>query len=252
MKVWCLTFSVFISIILGCAPAQQKGEEFDTSLPKYHCQHILREIELTGKLDDALWEGADPIYLNDVLTGKPGRFQTEVRALYSENFLYIGFRCEDDYCWGTITDRDGPIWSEECVEVFINPANVPHQYYELNVSPRNVIYDVCVLTNRTARRPNGTIIPLPSLNLENMKTASWIDGELNRPKGAKGWRAEYAIPLADVWGSPNNPPEKGDFWRVNFYRIDSPAKESREHYSWTHIQVERFHLPWLFGYLVFD
>jgi hypothetical protein len=223
-----------------------------TSLPQYRCQHIPREIELTGKLDDPLWEKAAVIHLNDAITGEPGRYQTEVRVLYSDRCLYVGFRCEDEYCWGTLTERDAPIWLEECVEIFINPANVGHQYYELNVSPLNVIFDACVLNHRTAEFPNRAFLPLPSLNLAELKTAVWIDGELNRPNGAKGWGVEYAIPLVDLWGSPNTPPQTGDSWRINFYRIDSPAKDQPEHYAWTHLGEARFHLPWRFGYLIFE
>lgn len=251
MKFWWI-IAVFILINIGQAREQSKMRQIDKKVPQYLCKHVSRELELSGRLDDPLWETADVVFLNDAVTGEPGRYRTEVRVLYSDHFLYVGFRCEDEFCWGTVTERNGPIWSEECVEIFINPADVPHQYYELNLSPLNVIYDACVLTNRTALQPNGKIIPLTSFNLENMKTAVWIDGKPNQPDGAKAWCAAYAIPLADIWGSPNTPPESGDFWRINFYRIDSPVKKQRESYSWTHIRGERFHLPWLFGYLIFE
>lgn len=221
-------------------------------LPYYLCRKILREIELTGKQDDPLWARAEPIQLNDAVTGMPGRYQTTVRLLYSEQFLYLAFGCEDEFCWGTITDHDGPIWLEECVEVFLNPASVSHQYYELNVSPRNVVFDACVVNNRTTEFPDRDFLPLASLNLAALKTAVWIDGELNQPNGVRSWSVEYAIPLADLWGAPHLPPTKGDVWRANFCRIDSPVKDQPESYSWSHLGEVRFHLPWRFGYLIFD
>ncbi len=221
-------------------------------LPEYTCKRVSKKVEITGKLDDPAWLSAKPIQLLDAITGNPGRFSTEVRVLYDDVFLYVGFKCEDTYVWGTVTERDGPIWNEECVEVFVNPANVAHQYYEINVSPKNIIFDSVILNNRTIEKPNETFIGLTEWNPEGLITATHVNGEVDFPGKATGWTAEFAIPLAALIGATNVPPQPGDEWRMNFYRIDSPKNEGREHYAWSQTGKAAFHLPWRFGTIKFE
>ena len=220
-------------------------------LPIHICKKIDKDFELTGKLDHPFWKEAQPFKLVDAITGESGRFSTEIRVLYSNQCLYVGFDCEDDYIWGTITERKGPVYDEECVEVFLNPAGCSHQYYEINLSPRNVVYDVCVINSRTAENPDGAFKPLLDMNVENLRTATHVEGKLNVQGKGKRWTAEYAIPFTELFGAPNVPPKTGDTWRVNFYRIDSPQKGKQEYYAWSKTERPAFHLPWRFGYLKF-
>jgi hypothetical protein len=249
-----ITLSLLINgFSINNTKGQQKMKQDQLApLPEYSCKKVDREIKITGKLDDPLWQDAGSVTLPDAITGESGRFLTEVRALYNDDYLYVGFRCEDDYAWGTVTERDGPIWNEECVEVFLNPANVAHQYYEINVSPKNVIFDSVILNRRTADKPDETFIGLETWNPEGLVTATSIDGEADQPGKARGWSAEYAIPLDELIGATNTPPRSGDRWRVNFYRIDSPQKDQREHYAWSQTGKAAFHLPWRFGTLKFE
>ncbi len=226
---------------------QKKGQ----ILPLYICKKIAEDFSLTGRLDNPLWNSAHPVQLVDAIMGKHGRFSTEVRVLYSDKYLYIGFHCEDDYIWGTVTERNGPIYDEECVEVFLNPADTKHQYYEINLSPKNVIYDACVLNNRTPENQNGKFMALPELDLEDLYTSVHVEGKNNDPGSGQYWTAEIIIPLKEIFGGKNTPPKAGDTWRVNFYRIDSPQRDQREHYAWSPTKRAAFHLPWRFGYLRF-
>lgn len=221
-------------------------------LPLYVCKKVNEKLTLTGKLNDPLWQTAKIVPLNDAITGKPGRFATNMRVLYDDRYLYVGFSCEDDYIWGTVTERDGPIWDEECVELFLNPANTIHQYYEINVSPKNVIYDSVILNNRTPDKPLEPFIGFPQWDAEGLKTAVHVAGQLDKPDGAQHWTAELAVPFAVLFGAKNKPPQNGDVWRANFYRIDSPEKGNREHYAWSPTGKAAFHLPWRFGFLRFE
>ncbi len=222
-----------------------------TATPTYISHRISGDLSLSGRLDDPRWQEAPAIQLVDAITGKSGRFATEVRLLYNDRYLYIGFRCEDDYVWGTVTERDGPVYDEECVEVFLNPAGVAYQYYEINLSPKNVVYDACVLNRRTREDPFNKFIALRDFDLADLHTAVHIRGQSDAPGRATGWTAEYAIPFDELFGAPNVPPRPGDTWRVNFYRIDSPEKGQREHYAWSPTGRPAFHLPWRFGTLRF-
>jgi len=231
--------------------------DFDTDkkaqiLPIYVCPKIKNDFELNSGQAKKIWEKAQSMKLVDVITGKDGRFSTDVQVLYSDKYLYVKFNCEDDYIWGTIEERNGQIYNEECVEVFLNPANCLHQYYELNLSPKNVVYDACVINARTPEKPNEAIKPLFQMNIDKMKTFVSVEGELDVKGKGKRWQAAYAIPFDELFGAENVPPQPGDSWRANFYRIDSPQTGQQEFYAWTKTGRPAFHLPWRFGYLRFE
>jgi hypothetical protein len=217
--------------------------------PTYCCKHVGRDIEITGKLDDPLWATADVATLNNPYNGEPGKFASTARLLWSDRCLFIGFQLEDDFAWGTYTERDDPIWQQECVEIFICPSGNVRQYYEINVSPRNVVYDSFVLNGSPEVGPRN-MISLPEYTTPGMVTKVHIDGELG-VKGAKGWSAEYAIPFSALIGSMHLVPEPGDEWRLNLYRIDSYEENVLDLYSWAEVEIRDFHRPWMFGTLKF-
>lgn len=220
-------------------------------LPRYSCKKISRPLHLSGKIDDALWQSAPTADLNDALSGAPGRFAATVRGLYDDDHLYFAFACEDDYVWGTHGAHDAPIYEEECVEIFINPASAAHQYYEINVSPRNVVFDACILNPRTALQPQLEFIGLKEWHVAGLRTAVHIEGEINQAGKARGWSTEFAIPFHALIGAPHASPQPGDQWRVNFYRIDTPQHAKSELYAWSPTLQPTFHLPWRFGWLCF-
>lgn len=222
------------------------------NLPVYRCFKTERELRLTGKLDDPLWGKAAVIKLVRTDTGGEPRFPTDVRLLYSDTMLYVGFHCVDDYVWGTRTKHDSDIFNEECVEVFISPAGTAHQYYEINVSPKNVVFDACILSARITPGVRTFFTVLTCYNPAGLKTIIHVKGELDKPGKAEYWNAEYAIPLNQLFGASHIPPRPGDKWRMNLYRIDYPKGDKQEFYAWNPTEILDFHLPWRFGVLQFE
>ena len=215
------------------------------------CKKINSDFEITGDLKNPAWKTANEFVLNDALEKLKPRFKSTVRTLYSNNFLYVGFFCEDDYVWGTHTDRDSAVYAEECVEIFLNPSSSSHQYYEINVSPKNIIFDACILNARSIKNEEDQFVGLAELDFK-VVTKTYVEGKLDAPGEAKYWTAEYAIPLKELIGAPNCPPKSGDKWRANFYRIDYPKNGRQEHYAWNPVKVLSFHRPWEFGILEFE
>jgi hypothetical protein len=220
--------------------------------PVYACPRIEREIALDGRLSDPLWKTAPAVRLVFADSGEAADRPTEVRLLYSATTLYVGFVCQDDFVWGTKTEPDSDVYTEECVEVFLNPAGVPHQYYEINVSPKNVVFDACILNPRTPSDPGLKFTGLKDYHPEGLETRVHVDGELDKRGGAKSWTVEYAIPLSRLIGAPHIPPRKGDAWRMNLYRIDSPEPGRLKYYAWNPTEKIDFHRPWRFGILLFQ
>ena len=224
----------------------------DDRLPVYACRLIDRELACDGRLSDPLWSNAAVIRLVRTDTGGPAERRTEVRLLASDTTLYIGFFCEDDYVWGTRTAPDSDIYAEECVEAFLSPAGSSHQYYEIDVSPKNVVFDACILNPRTPAEPGLKFTGLKDYHPEGMVTKVFVDGTPDRPGGAKSWSAEYAIPLAALIGAPHVPPRPGDAWRMNLYRIDAPTGGPSRYDAWSPTGKIDFHRPWRFGILAFE
>ena len=240
-----LGWAFILSVLFGSA-------ETLPPLPEIHCPFTAEVPVIDGVPDEAAWAAAPVISLVRAEDGEAGKFPGTVRILYDQDFLYVAFDLVDDYVWGTIEERDGPIWNEECVEVFLNPGGFPHQYFELNISPKNVLYDSLILNGRTAEQPYEDFLGVPEWNPETLVAAASVQGTTDVQDGASGWSAEYAIPYDFLYGAPHRPPQSGDRWRVNFYRIDSPTAGERHHYAWSPTGRSAFHLPWRFGVIIFE
>ncbi len=151
-----------------------------------------------------------------------------------------------------MSEHDSDIYNEECVEVFISPAGTAHQYYEINVSPKNVVFDACILNSRLTPGSRTPFIGLPEYSPRGMRTVVHVEGKLDEPGKTKYWNVEYAIPLSQLFGAPHIPPRPGDEWRLNLYRIDYPKDGRQEFYAWNPTEIIDFHLPWRFGVLHFQ
>lgn len=225
--------------------------EFDLMLqPVLLCSRIDRDLHLTGKMDDPAWQAAEVAPLTHPVTGAPGRYRSTVRALYNTEYLYLGFDCEDRYIWGTLTEHDASVFTEECVEVFLCPSGQIRSYYELNLSPLNTKFDSYVLNN-TVDDAERRIQGLNAFTCEGWITRVHIDGTLGVRDGACGWTAEYAIPFASIVGPEHMTPRPGDAWPANFCRIDEEEPGQPEFYCWSRLARIDFHLPWYWGQLQF-
>jgi hypothetical protein len=218
--------------------------------PTYTCMRATAPITITGKADDPQWAAAEVAELTDPITGNPHGQPTTARLLYDDTYLYAAFHAVDTYVWGTFTERDEPIFTEECFEFFICPSNRMRQYYEINVSPRNTVFDTFLLNGNTALG-EWKIQSFVPYTCAGLITKTYVDGDLNVPGGARGWSAEYAIPFTSIIGHDHIVPEPGDAWKMNLYRIDQPEKGTYVHYAWATIGKIDFHAPMFFGTMRF-
>ncbi|MGQ9503674.1 MAG: carbohydrate-binding family 9-like protein [Thermogutta sp.] len=219
--------------------------------PTYRCFKIERDLVLTGGLDDPLWQAARVAELREPVAGRPGRYRTSARLLYNDRYLYVGFQCEDEFVWGTLNQRDAPIYEEECVEVFLCPTAQPRLYYEINVSPLNTVFDAFILNGRPVGGPRINFTGLKDYTCEGLITRVLVDGKLGQ-QGAKGWSAEYAIPFQAIVGNQLGTPKPGTRWFFNLFRIDAPDRQKPAFYSWAPTGAIDFHRPWCFGIILFD
>src|SRR5262245_33037878 len=136
------------------------------------------------------------------------RQATSAHVAADGDALYVRFVCDDREPWGTLRERDAPLYQEEVVEVFLAPGeDDPQVYFEYEVSPLGVLFDARI-ENPDARR-------------DTMKAeVAWNCAGIRWGAGLvpTGWWAALAIPWAPMLRGAPVP----SVWRANFFRIDRP------------------------------
>lgn len=212
----------------------------------YQCQKTGTPPVIDGRLNDLVWQQAGVVWLLRNQDGAVPRFETTARLLWDSDFLYVGFACEDAQIHATMTERDAPLWEQEVVEIFVDANCDGISYVEIEVSPLNALLDLFVLN-----RPPQPFRPLFDWDSLGMRHAVHVDGDPHDPNSQdRRWSAEMAIPWADFATAPHQPPQPGDVWRFNLYRIDQ-FQGQEELYAWSPTLCETFHVPLQFGDLVF-
>jgi hypothetical protein len=180
---------------------------------------------------------------------RPPKYPTTAKLLWDDRYLYVAFEAVDDDIWAAMTNRDDYIFCEEVVEIYLDPEGRGRHYWEIEVSPKNVVLDLMT--------PRGGWQVFVDKNqrydVKDIVTAARIYGTLDdrKDKDVK-WTVEMAIPWSDFAGRKVSvPPKPGDSWRVQFFRIERPADDPDPHcWSWSK-SPGVFHEPRNFGVAVF-
>lgn len=169
--------------------------------------------------------------------GRP-KWGTRAGLAWEEDRLVVRFECEDADAWGELAVRDAPLWTEEVVELFVAPGEAdPRRYFELELSPKGVVFDAIVNSPHGDRR---------DLAVDSSWDCPGLRSSVESIGRGQTWRAEISIPWASL-GAP--PPPR---WRLNLYRIERPRDgEPPEYSAWspTLVRPADFHLPARFGHL---
>lgn len=219
--------------------------------PVYECRKVpAGSIWVDGNLDDPGWRMVQPVGDFILSDGSgPASRRTEARVCWDDAYLYICFRSDDPDIWGTMFDRDDDLFEEEVVEAFIDSDSDLVRYYEFQMSPRGTLFDALVHNPTGLRRD---LVADRTWTCEGWLAAVRVEGTLDdRDDVDEGWTVEWAIPFASIPGAPNTPPKDGDTWRMNLYRIDRTPTEEFSCWSPTLETPADFHVPSLFGTIVF-
>lgn len=238
--------------------------------PKHYiCRRAEGPLVLDGRIDKNFWKAADWtddfVDIEGDIRPKPAK-QTRVKMLWDDEYFYFAAEMIEDQIWATLTERDSVIFNDKDFEIFIDPDGDTHQYYEFEINALNTVWDLLLVK---PYRDGG-----PAVNgwdINGLKTAVYIDGELNRPEADnRKWSVEVAIPWSSLreCAAEGRPPVLGEFWRVNFSRVEwqtevqddkyrkvlnpetgSPYPE--DNWVWSPMGIVNMHYPELWGYVVF-
>jgi hypothetical protein len=231
-------------MLLPAAWAQVKREV--GPIPTYQVQRASRPIVVDGKLDDSAWKAAATVEFLFPWSFQTGAKQkTRARLLWDDNFLYVGYDCEDTDIVAHYTERDDPTYKDDAVEIFINPDPAQTFYYGMEMNARAVLFDYFNVFPK---------LLLKRLNFSGVQLAADIRGTLNQTGDKdQGWSLEVAIPWSNFAELAKKlPPDPGSFWTVNMNRWDG-TEPNRRLSQWSDSSLEKAdpHYPARFGKLIF-
>jgi len=260
-KGFYVLFLFFIGI-----PGHSQNTIKNLSPKSYIAYQTSEKITIDGVASEESWEKSKSTDLFiDIEGTKIPKYETSVKMLWDHEFVYFFAEIKEPHVWGDLKKRDTIVFYNNDFEIFIDPDNDTHNYYEFEVNALNTLWDLFI----TKPYREGTPV-LNDWDANGFKSAVKINGTLNNAKDIdKGWAIEIAIPFKVFKTSyyQNNIP-KDIFWRLNFSRVnwdfeihnnkyyrkkDQKGKfESEYNWVWSPMGVINMHRPEDWGYVYFS
>ena len=219
-----------------------------TEIPTYRAPRATAAPVIDGRLDDAAWESApETEAFVSTVTGAPGDPAATARITWDDEALYVAFDVADPYLRSTLEGRDPHLWEQDTVEVMVDPDGDGRNYFELQLSPTEQVFD----TRYDARR-----VPQPFGHVDwdsELEGATTVRGAVNDDGDDEGYVAELAIPWSafSAGPSPASRPSAGATWRVALYVLDI-RRDGGRGVGWSPPMVRDFHVPERFGRVIFE
>jgi hypothetical protein len=242
-------------------------ESLFTSPKTYTSRFVTVPPSIDGDISDKAWEQAPwTDHFQDIEGDKkqaPAP-DTKVKMLWDKSHLYIAAELKEPHIWASLSKHDEIIYYDNDFEVFLDPDNNTHHYFEIEVNALNTILDLYI---PKPYRDGGAV--LMSWDTPGLRSKVKINGTLNNSSDKdQSWTVEMAIPFKAVsMGNHERVPADGDLWRVNFSRVqweteikngkyvkkkDSQGKTLAENnWVWSPQGVINMHFPERWGYLKF-
>jgi hypothetical protein len=200
--------------------------------------------------DSASWRDVPPLTMAHHMGEPPAhRPLAQAKLLDDGEALHVIFRVEDRYVRCRVTEYQGDVCTDSCVEFFFTPgADLGKGYFNLEMSCGGTL----LFTHRQAR--DQDVVDVSEQDAQRLQVAhtlpSRLDGEIGTPVT---WEVSCRIPL-QVLGSyaPVTAPGPGAVWRANFYKCADAS--SHPHWlTWAPVDWPHpdFHRKEFFGTLEF-
>jgi hypothetical protein len=174
--------------------------------PELYAQKIRfidKEPSIDGKINDGEWIGIQPGELK--VKSKIPINKTEVYVAYNSKYLFMAFVCHEREMAKikakihAFEARDTNIWTDDCIEIFLDPLASGKEFYQFIINSNGIFYD--------------------ALNQDSSWNSN-IKVAVNKYKDQ--WIVETAIPFSDF----NYTPSGGEQWCINLCREQKQHKEN--------------------------
>ena len=253
-KTWMLLL-LALTGTLQAAAQQSLMEQFKRVLtlpPGYVCYRTDQPLTIDGVADEAAWKKAEPTAPFADISGEgfpTPTYETRAKMLWDDDYLYVSAQLEDPDITARLTQRDTIIYYDNDFEVFIDPDGDCQNYFEIENNARGVVFDL--MLDRSYRCSGNFMI---QWDCPGLKLAVHLDGTLNNPTDKdKGWSVEMAIPHQALTMNFANPLKAGNWWRLNFSRVQWMKKGGpEENWVWVPTGKIDMHMPDRWGYIYFS
>lgn len=223
------------------------------TLPEgYVCYRTAEKLKLDGRLSESSWQKAESTTPFVDISGegfaKPC-YETTAKMLWDDEYLYVSAVLQEPDIKARLTQRDTIIYYDNDFEVFLDPDGDGHNYFEIETNARGVIFDL--MLDRPYRSRGNFMI---QWDCPGLKVAIHRDGTLNKSKDKdKLWSVEMAIPHKALTMNFTNPLQAGNYWRLNFSRVQwLKAGGPEENWVWSPTGKIDMHMPDRWGFLYFS
>ena len=203
-------------------------------------RHIPIDLNAAA-LDGPQWAKARPVKLDLYWSGEkaPTNRHAEARILWSNNALHVRFLCNQAEPLVVSSNPQSVkktlgLWDRDVCEIFIAPdPNVVARYFEFEAAPTGEWLDVAIHWTAEKRESDWEFH-------SGMTTAARIEKD------------RVLIAMRIPWNHWIHRPQKSERWRVNLFRCVG-KDPGRGYLAWqpTRTPAPNFHLPQVFGWLLF-
>lgn len=230
----------------------------------YTAFRVVEGISVDGSLDEPDWQLTLPTELFTDIEGElktAPYLDTWAKMLWDDSGLYIAAELEEPHIWAKLTERDAVIFYDNDFEVFLDPDGDTHEYYELEINALGTLWDLFIL-----KPYRDAHTSLNGWDIKGARFAIGIDGTINDPNDLdRCWRVEMFLPwsaFAEFAHVPC-PPVAGNFWRLNFSRVQWETQWLDGKYAkitglpehnwvWSPQGLIAMHYPERWGYVLFS
>lgn len=206
MKRYPLILPGVVAVFLS-VPGRSAGEEGSRSvaeavpeaLPEIAAERVAPPPEIDGQVTDAVWQKVpETSPFGRIDRPEPAQYRTTAQVAADDQALYLAFHCgidRDKPQRAYFTERDAPVYLDDCVEVLLAPTGDPEHYFYFAVNSRGATYDAI-------RRP----VWGQDMGWDGL----WRAAAAPSPEG---WSAEIALPLSTLAEGGT-----AKVWRINLGR----------------------------------
>jgi hypothetical protein len=214
---------------LALRSARYRVPEEPIRVPRTH-----GPVTIDGVIDAAEWKPAIVITTNYLLneTEPSERDRTTYRLMWDERNLYLSWDCVDDSIQPEQVERDGPLYTGDCVEAFIMPDRRMKSYWEIIVGANGVVFDG--LRHKNPRNWAGI-----DRTDETMKFLSAARVQ-DKPGVPAGYSVEAAVPFSELPDYGRAAAAPGQKLQIMLNRIDRTSDKQlrilsfRPIFTWNH------------------
>ncbi|MCP5107098.1 MAG: carbohydrate binding family 9 domain-containing protein [bacterium] len=161
-------------------------------------------VTVDGKPDEAIWQNTQPAsgFLQyQPQKGTPASFQTEVRVLYGNKYIYFGITCHDprpQKIVSRVSKREGDLTSDDCIAVALDTFNDGQTAYIFFTNLTGIQKDARLADN--------------GRTFDDTWDGKWLAAGARTPNG---WTAEIAVPFETLKYKPG----KNKTWGLGVTRF---------------------------------